>query len=133
MDPREGLNDIYDFLHKPLARQLFAVTRIENTFAHLNILTGSGGFITIITDPVESLGSTGCLLLVNGLSPSYCRLLRRVQVGSVRQAFIGCLFLLTQHLGLEMPVDFVECDPNFYRQLPAKIISYKIWKKPTGV
>ncbi|VDL62706.1 unnamed protein product [Hymenolepis diminuta] len=95
---------------------------INNT-VNLDISPDPGGYVRIILSPVLPFGTTCCNLVVHSSSPHYNQLYYRVKVANVKQAFVACLYLLTRRLGMEMPPDLILFDPQFYQQLPAKILS----------
>ncbi|VDN98856.1 unnamed protein product [Rodentolepis nana] len=39
-------------------------------------------------------------------------------VATMTQGFIGCMFVISKRLGIEMPSDVIQFDPEFYEQLP---------------
>ncbi|VUZ55642.1 unnamed protein product [Hymenolepis diminuta] len=109
---------ILAFLNRPAGQQLFRLRGSYDRYLYMDILPSPGGFIELLI-PTNPRVNAKWNLVGRGILPRHFRLVFRFEVASMTQGFIACVFLITKRLGLEMPSELIQFDPNFYQQLPS--------------
>nr|CDS26394.1 expressed protein [Hymenolepis microstoma]CUU98689.1 hypothetical transcript [Hymenolepis microstoma] len=117
MDAKQELARIQLFLNQPSDTQIFQEHSQCETNCRYNIAVEPGGHIEMTIPPILGWDSRWDVV-INGTPPDDDFVSLYFDFDTMTQAFIGCMYVISRRLGMEMPSDVIEFDPEFYDQLP---------------
>ncbi|VUZ49466.1 unnamed protein product [Hymenolepis diminuta] len=113
----EEIERISYYLSSPRTQQVFQVLRDEVTYCQIGIMVEPGGYIELNNPPISGFQPRWDVV-VNSETSRPCHCMFYLDVGSMTQAFMACVYVATTRLGLPMPFEVIQFDPEFYDLLP---------------
>ncbi|VDL57785.1 unnamed protein product [Hymenolepis diminuta] len=83
----------------------------------IGIMVEPGGYIELNNPPISGFQPRWDVV-VNSETSRPCHCMFYLDVGSMTQAFMACVYVATTRLGLPMPFEVIQFDPEFYDLLP---------------